>query len=97
MGTQLYIRVNGVNISHIKIRPRMVDGALVGEREIVIDVPALGSLPALGMFAIDDSFVIEVKDTSIPAAERRLMDSKGWKIVSVQDLLAMLDSIGAIS
>lgn len=76
MGSQLYLRVNGINITSLKVRRKMVSGAPVGDRELVIEDPVLGK------FAIDDSFIIEV------STDRR---SK-WKTVSVGNFLAMLDS-----
>lgn len=76
MGSQLYLRVNGIDIANLKIRRRMTSGVPIGERELVIEDPMLGK------FAIDDSFVIEI------STDRR---SK-WKSVSVGNFLAMLDS-----
>lgn len=98
VGPNLNIRVNGITISHLKLRRQLVNGAPVGKLEVVIQDPVLG------MFAIDDNedvpagaprFVIEIQDTSIPAAERCKLKSKGWKIISVTDLLSTLESIGA--
>jgi len=78
---QLYLRVNGIEINNLKIRRKMISGAPIGERELVIEDPQLGR------FAIDDTFILEI------TADRR---SK-WKVVSVGSFLAMLDSIEATS
>jgi hypothetical protein len=93
-GQNQYIRVNGINITHFTIRRKMVDGYPIGEREVVVHAPSiLEGLPELGAFAIDDSFLIELKDLSIPASERRSAKNRGWKTVSVADLLTTLESI----
>lgn len=76
---QLYLRVNGIQIENVKIRRKMVAGAPVGDREIVIEDPVLGN------FAIDDTFILEV------TRDRR----KKWEITSVQNFLAMLAPIEA--
>ena len=79
MSSQLHLRVNGIDISTLKIRPKMVSGAPIGDKELVIEDPVLGK------FAIDDSFVLEY------AYDRR----KKWEITSVKNFLAMLDIVEA--
>lgn len=76
MGSQLYLRVNGIDITNLKIRRKMVSGAPIGEKELVIEDPTLGK------FSIDDSFAIEV------STDHRTK----WKTVSVGDFLALLDT-----
>ena len=74
---QLRLRVNGIEIEKAKARPKMVGGIPTSEYELVIEDPKLG------LFAIDDTFIIET-------ARGR---SKKWEITSVQNFLAMLGSI----
>jgi len=81
MSSQLYLRVNGIQIDNLKIRRKMISGAPIGEKELVIEDPMLGK------FSIDDSFILEV------STDRRTK----WKTVSVGNFLAMLDSIEATS
>lgn len=98
-GANLYIRVNGINITHLKVRREMVDGKPVGKRQIVVTDPVFGS------FAIDDNeelqpgmsrFILELKDISIPPEQRRDMESRGWRTVNIDELLSVLEGIGAL-
>jgi hypothetical protein len=79
MSSQVYLRVNGIQIDNLKIRPKMVSGAPIGEKELVIEDPLLGK------FAIDDSFILET------TTDRR----RKWEITSVKNFLAMLDIVEA--
>lgn len=99
MATQVQVRVNGIQISRMRVRRKLVNGVPAGDFELVIEDPILG------MFAIDDnqdipygasSFLLEVKDMTIPAAERNRMPSKGWKKINEEDLLNTLIQIGAL-
>ena len=82
----LYLRVNGIDIKNLKIRPKLVKGVPTGKRELVIEDPKLGK------FAVDDNedipeggtpFVLEVANSPRAAT---------WKIVNVESFLAMVDS-----
>jgi hypothetical protein len=81
MGSQVYLRVNGISITTVKIRHKLIGGAPIGDKELVIEDPVLGK------FAIDDTFILEA------TFDRR----KKWEIVSVKSFLSMLDSIEANS
>ena len=74
---QLYLRVNGIEIDNLKIRRKLISGAPIGEREIVIEDPALGK------FAIDDSFILETR------SDRR----RKWRLSSIAELLEMIANI----
>lgn len=77
----MYLRVNGIEINNIRVRRKMVVGFMTSDWELVIEDPILGR------FAIDDSFIIEAKNDL----------RKKWKLTSVKNFLAMLDSIEALS
>lgn len=99
MNTIYQIRLNGLIITHLKIRPTVID-ATTDHRELV------ACHDALGEFAIDDNedlvdpaltpFILEVRDITIPPIERRYLANKGWKRVSTQECLASLEAADAI-
>ena len=74
---QFWLRVNGIEIEGLKVRRKMVSGAPIGERELVIEDPLLGR------FAIDEAFILEAR------TDRR----KKWKSITISDLFEMIDSI----
>jgi hypothetical protein len=92
-------RLNGVIITHLKVRP--VESETATDRwELVVCHDRLGD------FAIDDNegladpalthFVIEVRDATIPPIERRFLPNKGWKRMSTPECIALLESAGVI-
>jgi len=96
--TNLQFRLNGIIITHMKVRPVMIDGA-TDHWELV------ACHETLGEFAIDDNdgldpaltrFVLEVRDATIPAIERRFLPNKGWKVMTTEECLALLVSAGII-
>ena len=97
--TTFQFRLNGVIITHLKVRPVAIDGT-TDHRELV------ACHDTLGEFAIDDNeqladpalsrFVLEVRDVSIPPSERRFLPNKGWKVVTTREYLALLESTGVI-
>lgn len=98
MNTRYQIRLNGIIITDIKVRPIESDRA--GRRELV------ACHNKLGEFAIDDNdglldpaltrFILEVRDVNIPPIERRYLPNKGWRRVSTRECLALLESAGVI-
>jgi hypothetical protein len=50
---QIYLRINGIEVTNVGLRRKMLLGLPVGGREVVIEDTRLGK------FAIDDNFVIE--------------------------------------
>lgn len=91
-------RLNGIIVTEIKVRPavdRMTD-----RWELVACHKELGD------FAIDDNqfladpaltqFVLEVRDATIPPIERRFMPNKGWRQVTSQECITLLESAGLI-
>lgn len=86
-------------IPHIIVRPVMLDG-VVDNWELV------ACHNTLGEFAIDDNesladsaltpFILEVRDVTIPPIERRYLPNKGWRRVTKQECLALLESTGII-
>jgi hypothetical protein len=99
MNTRFQFRLNGLIITHLKVRPVVTFGA-TEEWELVAFYDALGE------FAIDDNegladpaltrFVLEVRDVSIPPIERRYLPNKGWKRASTTECLVMLETAGLI-
>lgn len=98
MNTRYQIRLNGIIITEIKVRP--IESEREGRRELVVCHNKLGE------FAIDDNeqlgdpalptFVLEVRDATIPPIERRYLPNKGWKLVTTRECLALLESAGVI-
>lgn len=77
--TPLHLRVNSITISNVKVRPKLKFGVPSGQREVVVEDPRLG------WFAVDDSFILEA------TTDRR----KAWQVVSVIELLTIIDAIVA--
>jgi len=104
MQTEFRFRLNGNIMPEIFIQRRMVDGEPTGEREISVDIDGLGSI------TIDDNsnlwdvalpqFVLEYRDETswalLPLEVCRTMKDKGWNRVTPQELIAILESEGAI-
>ena len=99
MVTNFQFRVNGIIITHIKVRPVVIDGTMDRWELVACD-------KKLGDFAVDDNdgladpalsrFILEVRDVSIPPSERRFLPNKGWKQVTTNECLALLESAGVI-
>ena len=99
MNTQFQFRLNGVIITHMKVRPVVIAGA-TDHWELV------ACHEALGEFAIDDNegladpaltqFVLEVRDVTIPPIERRFLPNKGWRQMCTKECIALLESSGVI-
>ena len=97
--TTFQFRLNGVIITHLKLRPVMRDG-IVDHWELV------ASHDRLGEFAIDDNeqlvdptltrFVLELRDATTPPIERRYLSNKGWRQVTTRECLDLLESLGVI-
>ena len=100
MNNRYQIRLNGIIITEIKIRPVDIDG-MTDRWELV------ACHKELAEFAIEDSdddlldpalprFILEVRDATIPPIERRFLPNKGWRQVSTRECLALLQSTGVI-
>jgi hypothetical protein len=99
MNTRFQFRLNGVIITHVKVRPVVIDG-IVDKWELV------ACHEKLGEFAIDDNdglldpaltrFVLEVRDAMIAPIERRFLPNKGWKRMTTREFIALLESAGVI-
>jgi hypothetical protein len=96
---QYQFRVNGVVMPYLRIQYGMIDGASVGRREIAVEDDQIGWV------VIDDNenladpalskFVLEVRDFVAPT-ERRRLPNGGWRKVSTQELLTLLEGAGII-
>jgi len=92
-------RLNGVVITHLKVRPASTDG-MTDRWELV------ACHDTLGEFAIDDNqglanpaltrFILEMRDATIPPLERRYLPNKGWRQVTTRECLVLLESAGVI-
>ena len=97
--SHLQFRLNGVIISRMIVRPTVLRPTTDNWELVACD-------ESLGTFAIDDNeqladaalpkFVLEVKDLSVPIAERKLLPNKGWKRMTTSQCLALLESAGVI-
>jgi hypothetical protein len=93
-------RINGIIITHIGVRPVVVDGYPTEQREIV------ACDEKLGWFAVDDNddlpdwslskFILEVRNFSIPVEERRFLPNRGWKQMTTKECMSLLESAGVI-
>jgi hypothetical protein len=99
MNTQFQFRLNGLIITHLKVRPVVTFGT-ADKWELV------ACHETLGEFAIDDNeeladpalshFILEVRDVTIPPFERRFLPKKGWKRMTTRECMAVLESAGVI-
>jgi len=96
---QYQFRVNGVVMPYIRIQYEMIDGARIGKRQIAVEDDQIGWV------VIDDNedladpalsnFVLEVRAFAAPV-EHRLLPNRGWRKVSTQELLTLLEAAGII-
>lgn len=99
MNNHYQIRLNGLIITHLKVRPVVIDRT-TNQWELV------ACHDSLGEFAIDDNqslsdpaltpFVLEIRDVRIPPLQRRYLLNKGWKRVSTRECIDLLESAGVI-
>lgn len=97
MALRFHLRVNGIKVSHLKVRNRLQwdRGAsqLVPLRQLVIRDFVITDLEEnsfpLGDFAIDDSCMLEIKDMNTTNSD--------WKRVSLAELFNMFQATGAIT
>jgi hypothetical protein len=98
MNTLFQFRLNGLIITHLKVRPVVTFGT-TDKWELVACHEMLGD------FAIDDNelvdsaltpFILEVRDAMVPPIERRFLPNKGWRQVTTRQCLALLESSGVI-
>jgi len=99
MNTQFQFRLNGLIVTHLKVRPVVTFGT-TDKCELVACHETLGD------FAIDDNdalpdpclsrFTLEVRDVPVPPVERRFLPNKGWKQVTTNECLALLRAAGVI-
>jgi hypothetical protein len=104
MKPEFRFRLNDEIIPEIFIQHAMVDGEPTGQYEIAVDVDGLGR------FTIDDNsnlwdpalpqFVLEYRNETewqqVDPILRRISRDKGWRQVTPQELVAVLESAGAI-
>ncbi|HVO79198.1 MAG TPA: hypothetical protein VMT28_00625 [Terriglobales bacterium] len=99
MNTQFQFRLNGLIITHLKVRPVIING-------ITTHWELVACHETLGEFAIDDNegianlaltpFILDVRDVNIPPIECRYLPNKGWRQVTTSECLALLESAGVI-
>jgi hypothetical protein len=96
---QYQFRVNGIVMPYIRIEYEMIDGAYVGKRQLAVEDDQIGWV------TIDDNedladpalsrFVVEVRDFVAPG-KRPPLPNRGWRKVSTQELLNLLEAAGII-
>jgi hypothetical protein len=97
--TPFQFRLNGVVITHMKVRPVVIVG-IADHWELV------ACHDTLGEFAIDDNeeladpaltqSILEMRDVTIPPLERRFLPNKGWERMTTNECLSLLESAGVI-
>jgi hypothetical protein len=100
MNRQFQFRLNGLIITHVKVRPVVIH-AVTDHWELVACDERVGE------FAVDDNdaladpsltpFILEVRDVNIPPIERKFLQNKGWKRMTTKECIALLESAGIIS
>ena len=99
MNPQFQFRLNGVIITHMKVRPVVIAGA-TDHWELVACHEALGEFPIDDNEGLADPaltrFVLEVRNVTIPPAERRCLPNKGWTRVSTKECFTLLESARVI-
>ena len=102
--TDFRFRLNGVIILEILVRPETINGAPTGNWHIAANDWAIGS------FTIDDNenlwdkdlpkFILECRNETAwaltPLTDRQSSKDKGWKKVTTQGLLEVLEAAGII-
>jgi len=93
--TNFQFRLNGTIITHMKVRPLVINGTTDRWELVACD-------DKLGEFTIDNNegladpalprFVLEVRDVTIPPSERRFLPNKGWKIMTTKECMSLLES-----
>jgi len=97
-------RLNGEIMPELFIQHAMVDGEPTGEYQIAVDIDGIGR------FTIDDNsnlwdkdlpkFKLEYRNETewqqVDPILRRISRDKGWRQVTPQELVAVLESAGAI-
>ena len=96
---QYHFRVNGLVMPYLRIQYE-VEGAHAGRRRIAVEDAKIGWV------VIDDNedladpalskFVLEVRDFAAPS-KLRLLPNKGWRKVSTQEVLNLLEAAGIIT
>ena len=100
MVTNYQFRLNGIIITHLKVRPVETEGTK-DHWELVACHDSLGD------FSIEDAdddllapelprFILETRDATVPPLDRRYLPNKGWKRMSTRECLVLLESAGAI-
>ena len=99
MVTNYQFRLNGIIITHVKIRPVAID-------ETTDHWELVACHDTLGEFAVEDHenladpaltrFILEVRDATVPPNERRYLPNKGWRQVTTSECLALSESAGVI-
>lgn len=76
MTKNIHIRakLTGIDIQTLRLRRKLDTGSLTDQIELVAVIPAFGSLP------LDDDMQLDIRDMSLPPAERI------WKTVTAKEL-----------
>jgi hypothetical protein len=105
MQPEFRFRLNGEIMPELFVQRQMIDGEPIGAWEIVVDVDGIGH------FTIDDTsnlwddalpqFILEFRDETswalLPIPDRQASKDKGWHRTTPQELVSILESVGAIN
>jgi hypothetical protein len=93
MAPEFRFCLNGEIVQRLRVQDEIVDGRLTGKRQIAVEIEGIG------WFAIDDNenlwdkhlpkFVLKYAIVPIAAGQ-------GWKRVTTNELLSILESAGVI-
>jgi len=84
--SELEIRVNGIEVSKLRLQLRWVEGYPARNWAVLVEIPNLGYIE------LDEKpdFKIEVKDPRVP------YDQRSWRQVTLPELLQWLSSLGIL-
>jgi hypothetical protein len=96
---QYQFRVNGLVMPYLRIQSE-IDGAPAGRRRIAVEDAKIGWVVIDDNEDLADSafskFILEARDFAAPS-ELRLLPNKGWRKVSTQEVLNLLEAAGIIT
>jgi hypothetical protein len=96
---QYQFRVNGLVMPYLRIQYE-IDGVPAGRRQIAVEDAKIGWVVIDDNEDLADSalskFILEARDFAAPS-KLRLLPNKGWRKVSTQEVLNLLEAAGIIT
>jgi hypothetical protein len=105
MKPEFRFRLNGIVVPEIRIQRAMIDGQPVGDLQIAVRDEDIGWFTIDGNEHLWDKrlprFILEYRNETewsrTDPLQRRISKDKGWKTVTTQKLLRMLQTAGYIN